>query len=221
MRRVDFYFDFVSPYAYLALAQASEFAARHDVSWRLVPVVYGVLLDRTGLVGPVETAAKRRYTFLDASRSAQLLGVPLAGPPEHPFRSLAALRLATAYRDDPLGLPLASALATAAWAGQSDLTSTPTLERIAAEVGASRTPVAEIIADPTVKLALREGTDQALHRGVFGVPTFAYDDELFWGHDRLPHLAARLAGQLDRQDARVEELLQRPRGVDRRQVPKG
>ena len=216
---VDLYLDFVSPYVYLALVQAEKFAADHGVELRPIPIVYGVVLDRTGLVGPVETAAKRQYTFRDVWRAADLLGVPIAAPPEHPFRSLAALRLLTAYREDAAALPLARGLATAAWAEKRDLTDTSVLQEVADTAGAVRRPAAEVIHHPDVKLELRRATDAALEAGVFGVPTFALEGELFWGHDRLAHLAARLQGQLSDSAGELNSVLRQPRGAGRKGAP--
>jgi hypothetical protein len=70
MNEVRFYFDFISPYSWLALNEAGAFADKHGVAWEMRPVVYGKLLDGTGLVGPAETDAKRRYTFHDVARRA-------------------------------------------------------------------------------------------------------------------------------------------------------
>ena len=75
MHAVDFYFDFISPYAWLALAQAEDFAAEHRVEFQLQPVVYAALLDATGLVGPAEEPSKRHYIFTDVLRSARALGL--------------------------------------------------------------------------------------------------------------------------------------------------
>src|SRR5439155_24409662 len=100
MRSVAFYLDFVSPYTWLALTQAEAFVVRHGIRWELRPVVYSALLDAHRLIGPVETPAKRRYTFLDVARSARRLGLRLVGPPAHPFRSIEALRTLTLFLDD-------------------------------------------------------------------------------------------------------------------------
>ena len=219
MNTVRMYLDFISPYTYLGLAQAERFSAQHDVEWDLRPVVYGVLLDRAGLVGPVETEAKRRYTFRDVTRAAELLGVPMIGPPAHPFRSLDALRLLVAYAEDPVGLPLACTLAAAAWGKGQDLTRPEVLTELAEEVGANRRPVVEILSDPEIKLTLRTNTEEAIGAGVFGVPTFEYAGELFWGHDRLSHLAARLTGRLGSASAQAAMMEDRPRGIDRSSAP--
>ena len=216
---VDFFFDFVSPYSYLALVQAEEFARVHGVRWRLFPVVYGVLLDRTGLVGPVETESKRRYTLVDILRSAASLDVPLVGPPNHPFRSLAALRTVCVFRDDPRALPISVALARACWAEGKDLTDPDVIAMSVQAAGGDVTGLRQRIVAPEVKERLRRLTEDALDRGVFGVPTFDHRGELFWGHDRLSHLAARLDGEPPPPAPLPHELAARPRGADRRGSP--
>lgn len=219
MHPVDLYFDFVSPYAYLALTQVQAFGQQHSIEWKLRPVVYGALLNATGLIGPAEVDIKRRYTFRDIQRTAQLLEIPLVGPPQHPFRSLEALRAVCLYRDHELGLPFAVQLATACWGEGRPLTEPATIAQAATAVGLGAADLAERINDPEVKGALRESTEAALEEGVFGVPTFRCADELFWGHDRLDHLAAWIDGRLAPRGDAAAAMESRPRGVDRKASP--
>jgi 2-hydroxychromene-2-carboxylate isomerase len=218
---VDLYFDFVSPYSYLAMTQVQEFGIGSNVHWVLRPVVYGALLDANGLVGPAEVASKRRYTFQDVSRAAILLGVPLIGPPAHPFRSLEALRTVCLFQDSSAGLRLCVALSRACWGEGRDVSSVEVIADVVATVGLPAEDLQRRIAAPEVKGALRTHTEQALAAGVFGVPTFGARGQLFWGHDRLPQLAALLDGTLD--DDAVEiaagRMQQRPRGTDRGKAP--
>ncbi len=216
MRTVELYFDFVSPYTYLLLTQAREFGRCHGVEWQPRPVVYAVLLNHTGLVGPVEVEAKRRYTFADVRRSASLLGVPLAGPPTHPFRSLEALRTVCLHLEDPRCLELATALARACWGDGRDLADLTTLAAVMAEVGLDASLLEVGISAKQTKDRLRQSTTDAIQRGVFGVPTCRLGEELFWGHDRLPHLAARLAADIPDPLDQIDRLLDRPRGADRK-----
>ena len=226
-RNVRVYFDFISPYSYLALTRLAGFGARHDVEWEPAPVFYAALLDANALVGPAETWVKRRYTLTDVLRVAALLGVPLVGPPAHPFRSLEALRVATLFGDDPRALELAVALFTACWGEGRDLTDWDVLADIVERVGlASPAAAGWTSADlaarasaPGVKEALQQRTAEAIAAGVFGVPTFELDGELFWGHDRLDHLAARLEGRLPDLTARAAILEARPRAADRATAP--
>lgn len=214
-RPVRLWFDYLSPYSYLALARAEPFAAEHDVAWEVRPVLYAALLDATGLTGPAEIPIKRRYTIHDVARCASLLGIPLVGPPVHPFRSLEALRATTLFLDDPRAACLAVALSRAAWAEGRDLTRLETIEVVVEATGLDASDLAGRIGSPEAKAMLRSLTDEAISAGVFGVPTFGLDEELFWGHDRMGHLAARLEGRLPEVDDRVDAILARPRGADR------
>lgn len=219
--RVTLYFDFVSPYSWLALSQAESFAERHGVVWDLRPVVYAALLDARGLVGPAEVEAKRRYTFHDIARCAKELELDLVGPPEHPFRSIEALRTVCLFADEPRALALAAGLAHACWREGRSLTDLSVLTEVVANVGLDATGLGERIGNPAVKDQLRANTEQALEAGVFGVPTFVHRNEMFWGHDRMRHLADHLEGSgcTPESASRAEEMLSRPRGVDRKRAP--
>ena len=216
MRTVAFYFDFVSPYSYLALTQARRFEADHGVRFDVRPVVYAKLLDASGLIGPAEREAKRRYTFADVVRVAHRLSVPLVGPPTHPFRSLEALRALTLWREHERALDLAVALSSACWGRGRDLTDLAVIEDAVASTGLDASRLAARISDDAVKKALADATAAAVEAGVFGVPTFVVGAEMFWGQDRMFDLAEHLAGRLPSASALAAPLLARPRGADRR-----
>ena len=218
-RTAHFYLDFVSPYSWLALMQAERFAAEHSVRWEVRPVVYAALLQANGLVGPAEVPAKRRYTFRDVVRCAHDLGLRLEGPPKHPFRSLEALRTAYLFRQEPQGLQLAVRLSDACWGEGRRLSDPDVLAEIVGDVGLDATRLAQRIADPAVKRGLRDLTDEALSRGIFGVPTFVVDGEPFWGHDRMDHVARHLAGIVPPSSGLTEKLLARPGGAARKGAP--
>jgi 2-hydroxychromene-2-carboxylate isomerase len=179
---IDFYFDFVSPYAYLAWTQIHQLAARHGHDVRPIPVLFAALLGHSGTLGPAEIPLKRAYLYKDTKRLAAMFGVPFAPPPTHPFNPLLALRIAglDARTIDPLY--------TAAWTGGDGIDSA---ERVAAIVGDELVARAN---EPAAKARLREATDAAIAAGVFGVPSMIADDELFWGCDSLPHLERFLEG---------------------------
>lgn len=173
---VDWYFDFVSPFAYLQSERLASLPPRMQIRYR--PVLFAALLDANGQKGPAEITAKRRFTYRFVVWQARKLGIPLKFPHEHPFNPLPLLRLAIAcecapdavhrifrfvWRDGRLpDLPIELA----------ELTHDLALP----DAGAR-------IASPEVKDALRRNTDEAIARGVFGVPTLAVGDELFWGLD--------------------------------------
>jgi len=212
---VRFYLDYISPYTYLALAASEAFAAEHDVAWEPRPVLYAGLLEATNLVGPAEEPVKRAYTVRDIVRCADRIGAPLVGPPAHPFNSLAALRTTCLFTDDPGAMDLAVAFSAAAWAEGRDLAEVAVVADVVERVGLDAADLTARLADPAVKADLRRRTERALALGVFGVPTFEWEGELFWGHDRMVHLADRIAGRLASPESRGAEIAARPRAADR------
>ncbi len=217
---IPFYFDFISPYAWLALMQSRRFAEEHGIRWELRPVVYAALLDAHGLVGPAESKAKRRYTFHDVVRLARERGLKFSGPPAHPFRSLDALRTLFLFRQDRQALELATRLANACWGEGRDLGDLGVLQAVVEESGLDGSGLGERISQPETKQGLRQMTEEAIAGGVFGVPTFLNGREMFWGHDRLDQLAASLAGETAQLEETADAFLQRPRGVDRARAPR-
>ena len=216
MRDVTLYFDFISPYSYIAIAEIASHGPPPGARLTYAPVVYGAILTATGLIGPAENEAKRQYMFLDVMRRAERLGIPFEGPPAHPFRTLKALRAVCVFLDRPEAPRLVEQLAHACWGEGADLTDLAVLQRVVADVGLDASDLGSRIADPTVKHQLTDLTRRAMQRGVFGVPTFDLDGELFWGHDRMDDLADRLAGRPAPPAEHVARLIDRPRGIDRR-----
>ncbi len=176
MPSADWYFDFISPFSYLQSERLASLAPKLSIRYR--PVLFGVLLSHHGHKGPAEIPAKRAFTYRQVMWLAHKQGIPLKFPPEHPFNPLPLLRLAIAcdcapdavqrifrfvWRDGRLpDLPIE-------WAEL-----THDLGLVDADAR---------IADPAVKAELRRNTDEAISRGVFGVPTLAIGGELFWGAD--------------------------------------
>ncbi|HET6343267.1 MAG TPA: 2-hydroxychromene-2-carboxylate isomerase, partial [Gemmatimonadota bacterium] len=215
---IRLFFDFISPYSYLALTQVERFGEEHGIAWIVRPILYAAVLERRGLIGPAEEPVKREYTTRDIVRAADRLGVPLIGPPEHPFNSLAALRTLCVFQDDPRALRLAVRLSTLCWGKGQPLTRPETLIAAVEECGLATAGLDERIATPQIKDRLRANTEEALAAGVFGVPTFIWEGEVFWGHDRMAHLADRLTGRLVSPEARGAVLAARPRGAERPSV---
>jgi len=214
--RVDFYLDFISPYAFFALDRIRSTASPEAIDWQVRPVVYAKLLEAHGLVGPVETQAKRRYTMLDLVRIAEHRGIELVGPPAHPFRSLASLRALLLFAGTEHALPVAYAISRAAWVEGLDLEDWSVLETCVISAGANADTLEQRATAPENKVRLIESTASAIERGVFGVPSFELNGELFWGHDRLNTLFERLDGTRPSPNAKtVEKLLSRPIGVRR------
>jgi len=223
VNEVHFYFDFLSPYSGLALLQAEPFAEQHDLRWLMRPVLLARLLDAHGLPGGAEIPAKRAYISADVLRCAEGLGLPFKGPPGHPFLPLDALRTVCIFIGDP-GVDEAGVvrlcveLARACWCEGRPLTELSVLQEVLEELGLDATDLPSRILARPLKKMLKEYTAEALERGVFGVPTFAFGEELFWGQDRTAQLGERIAGRLASAQAGASEILERPSGFDRRRL---
>ena len=182
-----FYFDVISPYAYLGWTQIRALAARHDRTVEPVPVLFAAMLSHGGTRGPAEIPAKRAYLYKDIKRLAATFGVALEPPPSHPFNPLLALRVATA---EPRTI---DALFAATWAGGGGVETVEQISRALADFDAPA--LLAKANEPATKRQLRDATDAAIAAGVFGVPTVIVDGELFWGCDSFPHLERFLGGK--------------------------
>lgn len=175
-RHADWYFDYVSPFAYLQLEGFDRLP--EDLVIRAKPVLFAGLLGYWEHKGPAEIPAKRRQTYRYCHWLAAKRGVPFKTPPRHPFNPLAVLRLSIV-----LGCELAavSAIFRHIWGAGNDGQAPESLQALAAGLGVD--DLEARLNEPAVKQALRQNTDDAIERGVFGIPTFVVDDELFWGED--------------------------------------
>jgi len=176
MTKANWYFDFISPFAYLQLARLPELSTRLDIT--PVPVVFGALLKHWGQLGPAEIPPKRRFTYRFFKWSADRLDVPFTIPPSHPFNPLPALRLFTAAGG---GFDHARAVFDVIYGRGIQPDAPEGIDAIAQALGIADPQTA--MADATVKDALRQSTGQAIAAGVFGVPTTLVVDQLFWGMD--------------------------------------
>jgi 2-hydroxychromene-2-carboxylate isomerase len=178
MRRIELHYDVVCPYAYLASTQVEALAARTGAALEWKPILLGGVLKALWREGaPFMSPQKARMNLLDLHRWAEHWGVPLRLPPEHPRRTVNAMRLCVAAGEDRPRIT--HALYRAYFVEGRDVGDETTLAEIAGPALAAR------IEDPAVKDELRARTDEAIARGVFGVPTFFVGDELFFGQDRL------------------------------------
>ncbi len=217
IQSVRLYIDFISPYSWLALVDRERLLRRSKLKLSVEPVVFSALLDASGLIGPVESATKRPNAILDAMRCAQALGRELVGPPQHPFRTIEALRCAHLVSNEHGDrLRLCYALSNAAWGEGRDLTQPEVLVELVEREGFSSEDLTARMTTDENKRRLRDATAGAIEAGVFGVPTYEYEGELFWGHDRLDHLLRRLDGEPAPDRDRLTAILNRPRAIDRK-----
>ena len=190
MKLITFYLDFISPYAYLAFERLPQALMGHSYSVTYKPVLFAALLKHHGQLGPAEIPGKRDWTYRQILWLAKEHGVELQFPASHPFNPLALLRLALAC--DAQGLPnrhVCEALFRHVWRGGAEAADPGRLQLVTQHLEPHRAVNSE-----EVKAQLKAHTDEAIALGVFGVPTFAVDDKLFWGLDALPMLQQYLAG---------------------------
>lgn len=172
------YFDVISPFAYLALPRLEEIAARRRLI--LKPVAFGALLKRWGQLGPAEIAPKRIHTYRQCAFLAARAGLPFRMPPRHPFLPLAMLRLIVALGSSPEAVRAAF---HAIWGEGRDPNLPETLAGVAQAAG---DPAAVgRINDQAIKDRLAWNAVQATEAGIFGVPTLLIDAEVFWGVDAM------------------------------------
>lgn len=179
MRRdADWYFDFISPFAYFQFFHLGRLPAAVRIAYK--PVLFAGLLGHWGHKGPAEIPAKRRHTYRFCKWHADREGIPFTMPPAHPFNPLPPLRLAILCegRREAVGT-----IFDAIWGKGTDVTGGEGWKQLCGRLGLDPDDTARRIAAPEIKDTLRANTDAALARGVFGVPTLAIDDELFWGAD--------------------------------------
>ena len=185
--RIEFYFDFSSPYGYLASERIDAIAARHgrDVTWR--PYLMGVAMKVSGSSPVVNRPMLGEYSRRDMQRSARRLQVPFRFPEPFPIATIAACRAVYwMERADADGAkPLAKALYRAYFVDRRNISEPGVVADVAVESGADRDLLLAGIQEPAIKDRLKEVTNDAVERGIFGSPFFMVGDEPFWGHDRM------------------------------------
>jgi len=191
---IEFYFDPISPYAWLAARKLDSLQIELDQVIVVKPVLFAGLLKAHGTKGPAEIDAKRKYTFRDVMRIANQFKLPFTGPPNHPFNPLLALRICTAIEKDRQRQKLALELMQAAWEQGLDISSEAVVDQVLRQCDIDLAWAHEIATHPDTKKALIDATQQAVEHGIFGVPTFKVDNELFWGVDRIDSLIHYVKG---------------------------
>jgi 2-hydroxychromene-2-carboxylate isomerase len=184
MRPALLYFDFVSPFAYICVHRLHELPADLQIEYR--PVLFAGLLGHWGQKGPAEIASKRRYTYRWCNWWAKRLGIAFRFPAGHPFNPLHHLRLAIACGSKSEAV---RRIFDVLWTTAEDPANPIAFAGLARSLGVDPAR----LGNDDIKDALRKNTEQAAARGIFGVPTFEVEGELFWGADSIEFLNAFLA----------------------------
>ncbi len=184
---IEFYFDFSSPYGYLAGECIDAIVARHgrDVTWR--PYLMGVAMKVTGSSPVVNRPMMGAYSRRDMQRSARRLEVPFTFPEPFPIATIAACRAVywMERADAGAAKTFAQALYRAYFVDGRNISEPDVVADVAADAGADRDALLAGIREPAIKDRLKEVTNDAIERGIFGSPFFMVDEEPFWGHDRM------------------------------------
>ena len=191
---IDFYFDFSSPYGYLAATKIDAIAAKYgrDVNWR--PILLGPAFKASGNAPLVGQPLKGEYSLRDFPRTAKFMGVPFNMPNPFPISTQNAARAFywLANRDPQQAKALAAALFKTYFVDGRDITSPDVVVEVAVQQGVNQDELGAALADPAVKERLKQEVEASLARGVFGSPFIVVDGEAFWGSDRLEQIDAWL-----------------------------
>jgi 2-hydroxychromene-2-carboxylate isomerase len=193
MKHINFYLDFISPYAYLAFEHLPEAlkGLSYSVSYR--PVLFAAMLKHHGQLGPAEIAPKRDWTYRQVLWHAHSKGIAMQMPASHPFNPLPLLRLASACGTptDPAGINryVCETIFRHVWQGGAEAAD----EQRLAALTALLAPQQHLSVDEA-KAQLKKNTDEAIALNVFGVPAMEVDGKIFWGFDALPMLRDYLSG---------------------------
>lgn len=195
-RQVEFFFDFGSPYSYLAYKELPRVAARTGATivWR--PMLLGGVFKATGNHSPMEIEAKRQWSDGDLACWARRYGVPFRHNPHFPVNTLALMRGAVGYqrKGDADFQRYVDAIYTAMWEAGRNLNDPNEIGKVLAEAGLDPREALAMLDDPEVKAELKRATEDAVARGIFGAPSFIVDGQLYWGNDRLLFVEEQLAG---------------------------
>ncbi|MDX1527502.1 MAG: 2-hydroxychromene-2-carboxylate isomerase [Gammaproteobacteria bacterium] len=211
MSSLNWYFDFVSPFSYLQTHRFSDLPQKKRITF--VPVLFAGLLNHWGSKGPAEVPPKRVFTYRYVQWYASRHGIPFRMPPAHPFNPLKALRLCIAAGASAESVEQIFAFI---WAQGRAIDDGSEWRQLARRLGVD--DVKARIESPEVKHALRENTEQAADRGVFGVPTFEVDGNLFWGVDATDMLIDYLSEDVIFSSAEMQRVSTLPEGVRRKQA---
>ena len=204
---LDWYFDFISPFAYLQWKRLRRDFP--EVALNPKPLLFAAILNHVGQLGPAEIPQKRRHTYRIVLWQARQLGIPLTFPPAHPFNPLPALRLCLAAPDRMAAI---DAIFDHIWVQGRVADSIDALADAAAKLGIAD-PAAAIARDD-VKRELMANGEEAIRLGLFGVPTLKVRDELFWGNDAT-ELALAYAEDENALDAEMRRVDAIPAAVQR------
>ena len=184
---IKFYFDYNSPYSYIASLRVEELCQRAGAELLWLPVVLGGIFQSNEIEPPHTKMNRRRYLFEDLKDLAAYYGIPYQERTVFLFKPILSLRATLAVPQGAERAKAVHALYRGAFAEDLDLGEADVVTRLLNEAGLDGTALVERTQDAAIKNELKAITDEAIAKGVFGAPTFFVDDgKMFWGHDRMP-----------------------------------
>ena len=195
-RTLEFYYDYGSPYSYLADTQVEAIAKRAGASLLRKPMLLGGVFKATGNASPMTVELKSKWSAFDTPMWAKHYGVPFNRNPFFPVNTLALMRGATAAQIDSVFEKYHPAMFRAMWVEGRNLNDIKEVAAVLTAAGLDAQKIGNRIQDQDVKDRLKAVTDEAVVRGVFGAPTSFVDDRMFFGNDRLPFVEMALKGDL-------------------------
>jgi 2-hydroxychromene-2-carboxylate isomerase len=209
MTEIKWYFDFISPFAYLQMAQFSHLPK--NIKLKPIPVVFGGLLAHWGQLGPAEISPKRKFVYRFFQWKADSLGVPFKMPPSHPYNPLSSLRLCIAAGSK---IEDVQVIYNVIYGKGIQPDSEEGLGMMAQELNIKNPE--EAINNINVKEKLKQNTENAIKDGVFGVPTFVVEDELFWGGDATDMMLDFLSNSALFETSEMKRISEMPMGKTRK-----
>jgi 2-hydroxychromene-2-carboxylate isomerase len=194
-KTVEFYFDLGSPATYLAYTQLPKICEQTDSQLVYVPILLGGVFKATGNASPATVPAKGRYMFIDLDRYAKRYGVPLKINPHFPINTLVLMRAVTGMqmRHPERFAAFVDCLFKALWIEGRNLNDPATVGAVLSENGFDPEEILALSAEEDVKSALKDTTEKAVQRGVFGAPSMFVGEQLFFGQDRLDFVSEALS----------------------------
>jgi len=187
-KSVDFYFDYGSPTSYLAYTQMPGVAKRTGATVNYLPILLGGVFQATGNRSPVEVAAKGKWMQGDLQHFAERYNVPYKWNPHFPINTLPLMRGATYAAREGFLLPYSDAIYKAVWADGLNMGDPAVIGKVLQEAGIDAQKVIAATQEQAVKDSLKDTTQQAIERGLFGAPTFFVGERMHFGQDRLPYV---------------------------------
>ena len=184
-QQVEFFFDYGSPFSYLADTQLAALAQRTGATIVYWPMLLGAVLKATGNASPIAVPAKGRYMGVELQRWAKHYGVPFVTNRFFPINTMRLMRGAVAAQQADCFAEYHRALYPAFWVDNANLSELEVIRAVLVTAGLNADLILARIEEPDVKEQLRLNTEEAVRRGVFGAPTFFVGEEMFWGNDRL------------------------------------